>query len=149
MANIFNIESNKNLVERLEKLTPTSQPLWGKMSVGQMVLHAQKPLDVCEGKLMLKRGLMGMLFGNWAKNDFLKRVEFKKNLPTAPAFKITEWTEFEKEKEVLVKQIVRFREEGPSIIKNLKHPFFGEMTIEEWGILQYKHLNHHLMQFGV
>jgi hypothetical protein len=149
MDNIFNIDSNAKLVERLEKLTPTSQPLWGKMSVGQMVLHTQKPLDVCEGKLNLKRGLIGILFGKWAKNDFLKRPEFKKNLPTAPAFKITGWTEFEKEKEVLAMQIIRFREQGPSIIKNLTHPFFGEMSIEEWGILQYKHLDHHLKQFGV
>ena len=149
MANIFNIESNNSLVERLEKLTSDSKPLWGKMTVSQMVLHAQKPLDVCEGKLVLKRGLIGWLFGKWAKNDFLKRVEFQRNLPTAPAFKIMSNPEFENEKESLINQVIRFREGGLSVIKNLKHPFFGDMTEEEWGILQYKHLDHHLKQFGV
>jgi Protein of unknown function (DUF1569) len=29
------------------------------------------------------------------------------------------------------------------------HPFFGELTPEEWDILQSKHLDHHLRQFGV
>jgi hypothetical protein len=33
--------------------------------------------------------------------------------------------------------------------KNFKHPFFGPMTAEEWGIISYKHLDHHLKQFGV
>ncbi|RZJ36058.1 MAG: DUF1569 domain-containing protein [Flavobacterium sp.] len=149
MANIFNIESNVALLERIEILTPASKPLWGKMTVAQMLLHCQKPLDIAEGKLLMKRGLIGWLFGKAAKNDFLNKPEFKKNLPTAKLFKVTAETDFNKEKEALIRQVVKFREEGPSVIKNMEHPFFGVMSIEEWGILQYKHLDHHLRQFGV
>jgi hypothetical protein len=149
MANIFNIESNADLVERLEKLRPDAKAQWGKMNAPQMVLHAQKPLDIAEGTLMMKRGLIGWLFGKTAKNDFLNNPSFKKNLPTAKLFKVTNQPDFEKEKETLIKQVIRFREEGPSVIKNTEHPFFGKMTEEEWGILQYKHLDHHLRQFGV
>ncbi len=137
------------LIERIDRLTADSKPLWGKMNAAQMLLHCQKPLDVAEGTLPLKQGLIGFLFGKMAKNDFLKRSEFKKNLPTAPSFKIVSETDFGSEKEILIKQIIKFREEGPSAIKNKKHPFFGEMTDEEWGVLGYKHLDHHLRQFGV
>ncbi|HEX9981481.1 MAG TPA: DUF1569 domain-containing protein [Flavobacterium sp.] len=149
MVNIFNIEDNKNIVGRIERLGPESQPLWGKMNVSQMVTHCQKPLDVAEGRLILKQGLIGLLFGKMAKRDFLTRPEFKKNLPTAPSFKIVSTPEFEAERERLLNQIVRFRETGPAVISNKKHPFFGIMTDEEWGILHYKHLDHHLKQFGV
>ena len=148
MANIFNIESNSNLVNRFERVTVEAKPLWGIMSVSQMVLHCQKPLDVAEGKLLLKQGLIGLLFGKWAKNDFLKRPEFKKNLPTVPAFKIVSQPIFDREKEILINQIIKFREQGPSVISNKKHPFFGEMTEQDWGILHFKHLDHHLNQFG-
>ena len=149
MANIFNIDSNVELVDRIEILTPNSRPLWGKMNVAQMLLHCQKPLDIAEGKLLMKRGLIGWLFGKSAKNDFLTRSEFKKNLPTAKLFKVSGEADFNKEKEVLITQVIRFREEGPSVIKNMEHPFFGKMNIYEWGILEYKHLDHHLRQFGV
>lgn len=149
MTNIFNIVDNANLVRRLESLNADSKHLWGKMTVGQMVKHCQKPLDVAEGTLVLKRGLIGWLFGNWAKNDFIKRDEFKKNLPTAPSFKIDDDQDFERERDILLKQVIRFRETGPAIIANRKHPFFGEMSDDEWGVLAYKHLDHHLRQFGV
>jgi len=148
MKSIFNKEDNQELLERINKLTPDSRGLWGEMTVAQMLLHSQKPLDVAEGQLELKQTLIGFLFGGMAKRNFLKASDFKKNMPTDSRFVIKSNPDFEKEKEVLRNQIVRFGEMGTSIIANTKHPFFGEMTEEEWGNLQYKHLDHHLKQFG-
>lgn len=31
----------------------------------------------------------------------------------------------------------------------LYHPFFGKMSAREWGLIGYKHTDHHLRQFGV
>ncbi|MFV8346303.1 DUF1569 domain-containing protein [Flavobacterium sp. ZB4P13] len=148
MKNIFDKKDNQELIERVQKLTSASKSTWGEMSVSQMVLHCQKPLDVAEGKLELKRNIIGFLFGKMAKRSFLQNEYFKKNLPTDKGFIIKSSPDFEKEKEVLCSQIARFGAMGPTIIANSRHPFFGEMTEEEWGILQYKHLDHHLKQFG-
>jgi len=149
MANIFDKEANKSLLDRFEKLSDDTQPLWGKMTVSQMVLHCQKPLDVALGKLILGGGLLGMLFGKMAKNSFLKNRGFSKNAPTAPQFKISGVPDFEKEKSELLLMVTAFGNVGPDIITNKKHPFFGVMTDEEWGILHYIHLDHHLKQFGL
>jgi hypothetical protein len=149
MANIFVIEDNASLTRRIEQLTPDAQPLWGMMTCSQMLLHCQKPLDVAEGTLMLKRGLLGFFFGRIAKADFMKRDEFKKNLPTIPTFRITDNPDFQAQKDELLERIVRFREKGTAVLANKKHPFFGPMSDHEWGVLQYKHLDHHLRQFGV
>lgn len=146
--NIFNPEENLELQSRLQSLSPETTPLWGKMNVAQMLLHCQKPLDVADGKLILKRSLIGFLFGKMAKNSFLKK-EITKNLPTAPQFKIESTPEFGKEKEVLMELVKKFGTMGPKAIANKKHPFFGTTNDDEWGILQYKHLDHHLRQFGV
>lgn len=149
MKNIFTPKDNLSLIERVQKLHSQSQPLWGKMSVEQMLLHCHNLLDMATGKLLLKRGLIGFLFGKMAKRSFLKEGDFKKNLPTDKNFIVTSSPEFIAEKERLLIEIERFRVTGPSIIDNPKHPFFGMMTLEEWGILHYKHLDHHLKQFGV
>ena len=149
MANIFDKEANAQLLERLAKLTEDTKPAWGKMTVSQMVVHAQKPLDVAVGKLVFGGGLLGLLFGKMAKNGFIKNRSFSKNSPTAPQFKITGAPDFESEKETLISIVEAFGRIGPDIITNKKHPFFGVMTDEEWGILHYLHLDHHLVQFGL
>jgi len=38
---------------------------------------------------------------------------------------------------------------GPAGCTKHPHSFFGKLTPEEWAILSYKHLDHHLRQFGV
>lgn len=149
MANIFDATDNASLLLRLGKLTAQTQPLWGKMTVSQMVVHCQKPLDVAVGKLVLSGGLLGFLFGKMAKNSFIKNKGFSKNSPTAPEFKISGAPDFETEKETLLKIVEAFGKIGPDIITNKKHPFFGVMTEEEWGTLHYVHLDHHLKQFGL
>lgn len=149
MPDIFNLEDNEILISRLQKLNPDKVPQWGKMNVSQMVLHCQKPLEVAEGKILLKRNLFGYLFGKMAKKSFLKEEDLKKSLPTAPEFKITENPDFENEWELLIALVKKFGAKGPKIITNKTHPFFGEMTEKEWGTLQYKHLDHHLKQFDV
>lgn len=149
MTNIFDAADNQSLQNRLQQLTADTTPIWGKMNASQMVLHCQKPLDVADGKLILNRSLIGLLFGKMAKNSFLKNDEFQKNLPTAPQFKINHDPEFDHEKQVLMDLIKKFGTVGPKVLVNKKHPFFGTMTDDEWGILQYKHLDHHLRQFGL
>jgi len=149
MENIFNSADNAKLVERFRKLTPETTPKWGTMNVAQMLLHCQKPMDVAEGRLKLKRNLLSFLFGKMVKNSMLKQREFKKNQPTVPAFKASTSPDFEQELSKLTQMFEKFGKQDPSVITDKKHPFFGEMTDEEWGILNYKHLDHHLRQFGV
>ena len=148
MSDIFNTQANAEILARLSKITADSKPLWGKMNAAQMVWHCQKPLEVTTGKLPLKGGLLGFLFGKMAKNNFLKNKGFSQNSPTHPKFKMGETPDFETEKKALSNAIASFGKAGPAIIAVQKHPFFGPMTEQEWGSLHYIHLDHHLKQFG-
>lgn len=87
MQSLFNKEDNDVIKERLEKLTPRSVPLWGKMNVAQMLAHLQQPILVAFGELKLKRGILGFLFGKMAKKQMLADKSFKKNMPTVREFK--------------------------------------------------------------
>jgi hypothetical protein len=118
------------------------------MDPAQTLAHCQAPLRVAMGELKLKRGLIGILFGKLAKRDLMRPAPTRRNLPTAPEFRVADARQFEKERATLVALIRRYGDGGPAVLIQEPHPFFGPMTVEEWDTLQWKHLDHHLRQFG-
>jgi len=149
MPSIFNTSDNQDLISRIDKLAPNTAATWGKMNAAQMLSHCQAPMDVAFGDLKLKSNFLLLLVGRIYKKKILAAPGFKKNSPTAPDFLRNGECDFEKSKSELIQKINRFSEQGEKVIKMHKHPFFGNMTSEEWDILQWKHLDHHLKQFGV
>lgn len=149
MESIFKPEENKKIIDRINKLTPDTTPLWGTMTVSQMLKHCQQPIKISNGSLKLKSGLMSFLFGRKIKDKMMSPKPFRKNLPTVRQFKITEQLDYKQEKEELVHLVQSFANEGADAIKIDKHPFFGKMNMDEWNTLHWKHLDHHLRQFNV
>lgn len=149
MKSIFNPSDNQEIINRINMLNASSQAKWGKMSVAQMLSHCQVGLQGAMGEIEFKQGLIGFLFGKMAKKQLTRTdIPFKKNLPTDKKFLIVEEKEFETEKNKLI-GLVKKIGEGTHLITTKPHPFFGKMTTQEWDVLQWKHLNHHLSQFGV
>lgn len=149
MKSVYNPSDNDAFIARINLLTKDSQPLWGKMTVGQMLSHCQAPIDVAFGDLELRSNFIMRLMGKLFKNKILNSAEFKKNSPTAPDFIRKDEYDFEATKSELIRKFRRFAELGHQSIKSNKHPFFGTMTYEEWDKLHSMHLDHHLKQFGV
>lgn len=149
MKSLFDPAVTREMIDRINKLTRDSKPLWGKMTVAQMLAHMQPPLRVALGEQHLKKGLMGFLFGSIAKRQMVNETPFKKNLPTAPSFLVKEEKNFEEEKNKLTYLVKRFSNEPRHSLDTRVHPFFGKLSADEWNILHWKHLDHHLRQFGV
>ncbi len=149
MPSIFDSNDNRALLTRVQRLTPEGQAVWGKMEPAQMLAHCRQPLLVATGELALKRGLIGILFGKLAKKKLAGPKPFDRGLPTAPAFVVRGARDFSVERAQLCALIARFGAEGPSLLSKQPHPFFGPLTVVEWDTLQWKHLDHHLRQFGV
>ena len=98
MKSIYNTNHNKELIERINKLTPESQAQWGKMNAAQMLSHCQAPMDVAFGDLNLKANFFMQLLGKMFKNKILNSAEFKKDSPTSPAFIRNQDCDFEASK---------------------------------------------------
>ena len=146
MEDIFDPIANKKIVDRIENLALSQ---WGKMTVSQMLLHCQQPIKVANGTLDVKANwLLSFLFGKAAKKKLCQPQPFGKGMPTAKEFKITHEPNFETAKKELIELVSDFARLGPDSIKIAKHPFFGEMSTKEWNALHWKHLDHHLKQFG-
>jgi hypothetical protein len=149
MKSIFNNDDYKETVRRIEALRTDSQRKWGKMDVAQMMAHCSQAVEVALGDWQLKRTLLGRIFGPLAKKDVLSEKPFKPGNPTAKEFRIVEPREFEKEKSRLLTLLDRMNKGGEAGATKHPHGFFGHITPKQWGEMQWKHLDHHLRQFGV
>jgi hypothetical protein len=147
MKSLLREDGHTDIKKRVDQLNENSTRLWGKMTVGQMCWHCTYPLKMAiENKPNTSNG-------NWFIKTFFKKSMFsdkpyRKNLPTAPQLRAAEEKDFTTEYEKLKSLVdgfykVRDRETW------YPHPMFGSFTKEQWGQMQYKHLDHHLRQFGV
>jgi hypothetical protein len=150
MESIFTDNGVAGITSRIDKLTPASKAQWGKMNVAQMLHHCQKPLEIPLGGETFKPNFFVRMIGGMLKKKFVKPgTQFSKNSPTSPSFKIQDERDFNTEKRQLLQVLSRFTEAGKAGKLEGRHPFFGPMTTPEWEIMQWKHLDHHLRQFGV
>lgn len=147
MPSIYNTNDNQQLIERINRLTPSTPALWGKMSVDQMLKHCNAASEVAFGTKDLKINFFMKLLGKMLKNKVFNS-DFKRNSPTAPEFVFKESYDFENSKNELIKNVTLFAN-GHETIKVMNHPFWGKMTYEDWDKLMWRHLDHHLRQFGV
>ena len=149
MKSMYNKADSEAILARIRNLTADAKPLWGKMTAAQAVTHLQRPILVALGEMKLKRTLAGLLFGKMAKKSFTAEGPTKRNSPTDKNFIVKDHPDFETEKKKLIALVQRFVSGGPEALTTEPHPFFGPLTTQEWDMLQWKHLDHHLSQFGV
>jgi hypothetical protein len=81
------------------------------------------------------------------KHLILYVLPFPKGAPTAAELKPVSASSFEEERAALLDLLERIGT-GPSEGAGPAHPLFGPMTFREWGVVTYKHADHHLKQFG-
>ena len=149
MKSLFDKECYEEIAHRLNTLTPASQRQWGKMDPAQMLAHCKAAFTVPLSDQKIPRSFLGLLVGWMVKAKLYNDSPWKKNLPTAPNFIIKGDRDFEKEKQELFGLIDQFYNGGPANVGKFPHPMFGTYTSEQWGQSMYKHLDHHLRQFGV
>ena len=147
MKSIFNQTDNQKIINRINQLTPESTAQWGKMNVSQMLKHCNDATIVAFNEKELKVNFIFKLMGSLMRNSILNAPEFAKNSPTAKEFKYQENFDFETIKNELISNFSRFQE-GEQAITCKNHPFWGKMTTEDWNKLMWKHVDHHLKQFG-
>jgi hypothetical protein len=148
MGNIFNATDNQVVIDRITKLTPDTTAIWGKMTVDQMLSHCMAPIDVALGIEQLKMPFLMRMLGRLMKKSWLNAPQFKRDSPTAKEFIRKERYDFESTKAELIEKVKKLGE-GFHVVKIEVHPFWGKLNETDWNNLQWKHLDHHLRQFGV
>ena len=150
MKSVFKLSDSQELIERINKLSPETKQLWGKMNVAQMLAHCNVTYElVYEDKHPKPNAIAKFLIKLFAKETVVGDKPYTKNTRTAPVFIITDERVFKAEKERLINHIKKTQEMGEVFFDGKESHGFGVLTIKQWNNLFYKHLNHHLSQFGV
>ena len=149
MKNIFSKEITEEVIERINKLTKDTQPNWGTMSVAQMLAHCSVTYEMVYTNKHQKPNA----FTRWILKTIVKRAVvseklYPKNSRTAPQFLITDQKDFLEEKNRLENYIIQTQELGKAHFDGKESNSFGKLSSEEWNNMFYKHLDHHLTQFG-
>ncbi len=147
LKTLFNTADKNDMLARIRRLRPDSKAQWGKMNAAQMLAHCQVGLNVAAGDMKIKRVLIGLLFGRFAKKVLAGPEPFKHGLPTGREFIFSDTRDFARERDQLIAVIERFSAAGPKGLTQEAHPFFGKLSVAEWENLMWKHLDHHVRQF--
>ncbi len=150
MKSVFDKDVVDELLNRVDKLTPDSQPNWGKMRVAQMLAHCNVTYELIYDNIHPKPNpVMKLILKLLVKNKVVSEKGYKHSSPTAPVFKIIEDQDFDKQKQRLTDYILRTQELGGRYFDGKESHSFGKLTKQEWNNMLYKHIDHHLTQFGV
>ncbi len=150
MNNVFRLTDSSEIINRIGQLTPDTKGLWGKMSVAQMLAHCNVTYEMAyENIHPAPNAYLKFILKLLVKKSVVNETPYKKSIQTAPAFIIKSDKDFAIEKERLVNYIFKTQELGESYFEGKESLSFGSLNKTEWNNMFYKHLNHHLQQFGV
>lgn len=148
MKSIFNKEEAENLISRAKSITANSLPLWGSMNSTEMFYHCNfTNKQILDGEMDKRKttfkDFSRKIFALYFLKQFPKNI---KGLKRNDAKGKVSQEEFEKEKEEFSNLVRRYYQHKKEI--SVRHPVFGNLSKKEWGLAVWKHLDHHLRQFG-
>ena len=150
MKNLVDAARVAEVKQRITQLRPDSQRQWGKMNAPQAMAHCSRGLELASGDKRPPRMLLGRIIGPIVKPKVFGDDEpLRRNTPTVEGLVVQDDRDLAEERARLYSAIDRFVAAGPNGCTTHPHSFFGPLTPDEWAILMYKHLDHHLRQFGV
>ncbi len=151
LPDIFSKPTVDALIRRIHQLSPATTPLWGKMTADQMLAHCNVSYEYVfePEKYKPTPAIIKLVLKLFLKDKVVNEAPYKQNTPTGPDFKITARKDFEAEKARLIHFLEKVADLGPAHFEGKNSHSFGKLTATEWNNMFYKHLNHHLSQFGV
>jgi hypothetical protein len=150
LPNIFSADVSNKMMERINNLKPTTAAQWGKMNVAQMLAHCNVTYEMVFENIHPKpNAFIKFILKAIVKKKVVTEVPYTHNGKTAPQFIIKDNKNFDTEKQRLLSYITKTQLLGESHFNNKESHSFGVLSTIEWSNMFYKHLDHHLTQFGV
>jgi hypothetical protein len=147
MKTIWDVSCREDLLRRFEKLTPDRRPAWGKMTSAQVLAHLGDPMNAAMGKKSVA-AKPGPFRNPVVRTLIIYCLPWPKGAPTAPEFVHAHDEAFDYNLAALRLTLDEFVATGESASFEA-HPSFGRLSGKAWGRLTYRHLDHHLRQFGI
>jgi Protein of unknown function (DUF1569) len=147
MGSILNESDRAAICTRVGSLSASSAARWGRMSVTEMLQHLRLSAQMTVGELAVPSANKRVFQVFPLKHLILYVLPFPKGAPTAPELLPDAAVSFEAERAAVLALLDRIAG-GPQEGTGPAHPLFGPLSWREWGAATYKHVDHHLKQFG-
>ncbi|TAH20110.1 MAG: DUF1569 domain-containing protein [Cytophagales bacterium] len=148
-ANIFNTQDYELIVKRIHSLTDGAQAQWGIMNLAEMLEHCtiQLKMALFEIKGAKNEGsfILRTMLGRWVG---LYGPKWQKGAITPSQMNVKKQSIGNEPTTTKISTLLLYLEKVRKQEKFQAHPLFGELNKEDWGRLIWKHLDHHLSQFG-
>ncbi len=150
LPNIFSSEVSLGVIDRINQLEATTPAKWGTMTVDQMLAHCNVSYEmVYETNPPQPNAFFKFILKTLVKNKVVSEKPFDQSVRTAPQFIIKDRKDFNAEKQRLIDYVSKTQQLGEQHFDGLESHSFGKLNKAEWNNLFYKHIDHHLKQFGV
>jgi hypothetical protein len=147
MPTLFDPSARAKLVSRLSGLTPDRRPLWGRLDAARVQTHLAAQLRMALGDLTCRSKNTPFRYPV-VRELIIYVLPWPKGAPTAPELLATEPADFEADRQALIQLVERMGTRNPEEPFG-EHPAFGPLSRRAWGVLGWRHLDHHLRQFGL
>ena len=147
MSSILNESDRLAICKRVRSLSAASTARWGRMSVTGMLEHLRLSAQMAVGELTVAPANKRAFQVFPLKHLILYVLPFPKGAPTAPELHPGSAATPEEEQTAVLALLDRIGA-GPEEGAGPSHPLFGPLSWREWGAVTYKHVDHHLKQFG-
>jgi len=147
MKTLWDPAAYDDLTRRVNRLAPGTRARWGRMTCAQMIVHVTDAFALYAGELTAAGKRTPLQYAP-LKHALVYLMPIPKNVPTAPELTARVPGDWNEEIERLRRAMSSFagqrtRQDWPA------HPVFGRLSCRAYGVLAYKHTDHHLRQFGV
>ncbi len=148
MLSLWNEAARAALVSRADRLTPDTPSRWGKFTCPAMLAHVNDALRMATGELRPAPKRLPIRFFP-LKQLIIYLLPFPRGTPTAPELLARTGNAVLAEEQRAFRDLLARIAVLPAKGPWPSHPAFGTMSRRSWGVLAYRHVDHHFTQFGV
>jgi hypothetical protein len=146
MKSIWQEGARRELSDRIGALPPDRRAQWGKFTAPQMICHLAESLKMAMGDLKVAPKRLPIRYTP-LKQLIIYLAPFPKGAPTAPELLARQPRDLTADVADLQRLLARAAS-APTTDSWPEHPAFGKLSTRAWGVLIYRHMDHHLRQFG-
>jgi hypothetical protein len=146
MKSLWQDESKAEILRRIAEVDENAKAQWGKLTADRMLSHLVESLKMAIGEIEVASKKLPIRFFP-LKQLIVYMLPFPKGAPTAPELLAGKAGPVDDYKAELRRLIAAFTARAGR--KDWRdHPAFGRLSEKAWGVLVYRHMDHHLRQFG-
>ena len=147
MKSIWQEQARQELNDRVGALAWDRPAAWGRFTAPKMVCHLADSLKMAMGDLKVAPKRLPIRYPP-LKQLIIYVAPFPKNAPTAPELQVRPPRAWSADVSDLQTLVDRFVARGHEASAWAEHPAFGRLSRRAWRVLVYRHMDHHLRQFG-